>query len=32
MPEIMEMEINPLKVLEPGKGAVAIDIRAKIAG
>jgi acetyltransferase len=32
MPEIMEMEINPLKVLEPGKGAVAIDIRANIAG
>lgn len=32
MPEILEMEINPLKVLEPGKGSVAIDIRAKIAG
>jgi len=32
MPEILEMEINPLKVLEPGKGSIAIDIRAKITG
>jgi acetate---CoA ligase (ADP-forming) len=29
-PEIAEMEINPLIVLENGKGAVAVDARVKI--
>jgi acetyl coenzyme A synthetase (ADP forming)-like protein len=28
-PEIMEIEINPLRVLAEGKGAVAVDVRAK---
>ncbi|NIM07070.1 MAG: CoA-binding protein [Armatimonadetes bacterium] len=30
-PEIVEMDINPLKVGEPGTGAVAIDARITIA-
>ena len=30
MPQIQELEINPLKVLPPGEGSIAIDIRAKI--
>jgi acyl-CoA synthetase (NDP forming) len=29
-PRIQEMEINPLRVLTPGEGAFAIDIRVKI--
>lgn len=30
LPQLSEMEINPLRALSPGQGAVAIDIRAKI--
>jgi acetyltransferase len=30
-PEIVEMDINPLKVAEPGAGAVAVDARITIA-
>ena len=30
-PEIVEMDVNPLKVAEPGAGAVAIDARITIA-
>jgi len=30
--DIVEMDINPLKVLEPGRGAIAIDARITIAG
>jgi acetyltransferase len=29
--DIVEMDINPLKVLEPGRGAIAIDARITIA-
>jgi acetyltransferase len=29
-PEIMEIEINPLRVLREGQGAVALDVRARI--
>ena len=29
-PEIVEMDINPLKVLKPGEGAIAVDIRMRI--
>jgi acyl-CoA synthetase (NDP forming) len=29
-PRIQEMEINPLRVLTPGEGAFAIDIRVKV--
>ncbi len=29
-PELAEIEINPLRVLEEGKGAVALDVRARI--
>jgi acetyltransferase len=31
-PEIVEMDINPLKVGEPGAGAVAVDARITISG
>ena len=30
-PEIVEMDLNPLKVGEPGKGAIAVDARIIIA-
>lgn len=30
-PQIAEIEINPLSVLEAGHGAVAVDIRAKLS-
>ena len=30
-PQIAEVEINPLRVLAPGQGAVAVDIRARKA-
>jgi len=31
-PEVVEMDINPLKVGEPGAGAVAVDARITITG
>ncbi|MBI5837169.1 MAG: acetate--CoA ligase family protein [Candidatus Eisenbacteria bacterium] len=31
-PEISEMEVNPLRVQRPGEGAVAVDVRVKLAG
>jgi len=30
-PELSEIEINPLRVLTPGQGAVAIDVRMRLA-
>lgn len=30
LPEIGEIEINPLRVLSPGEGAVAVDVRVKL--
>jgi acyl-CoA synthetase (NDP forming) len=30
LPVIQEIEINPVRVLHPGKGAVAVDVRAKL--
>jgi succinyl-CoA synthetase beta subunit len=30
-PGIAEIEINPLRVLAPGQGAVAVDVRVKLA-
>ncbi len=30
LPEISEIEINPLRVLAPGLGAVALDVRVKL--
>ncbi|MFI5215858.1 MAG: GNAT family N-acetyltransferase [Candidatus Limnocylindria bacterium] len=30
-PEILELDLNPVKVLEPGKGAVVLDARMRIA-
>ncbi|RME87201.1 MAG: hypothetical protein D6770_09855, partial [Anaerolineae bacterium] len=30
LPEIAEIEINPLRVLPPGQGAVAVDVRVKV--
>ena len=32
LPQVAEIEINPLRVLAPGSGAVAVDVRVKIAG
>jgi acetyltransferase len=29
IPELAELEINPLRVLQPGSGAVAIDVRVR---
>ena len=31
VPEIMEMDLNPIKVLEPGQGAVVVDARMRLA-
>jgi acyl-CoA synthetase (NDP forming) len=31
-PEIVEMDVNPLRVLEPGRGAVALDARIAVRG
>jgi acetate---CoA ligase (ADP-forming) len=30
IPELTEMELNPLKVLPPGKGAIAVDARIRL--
>jgi acyl-CoA synthetase (NDP forming) len=30
-PEISEVEINPLRVLPAGQGAIAVDVRVKVA-
>jgi acetyltransferase len=30
-PELIELEINPLRVLPPGRGAVALDVRARLS-
>jgi acyl-CoA synthetase (NDP forming) len=29
-PEILELDLNPVKVLEPGKGAIVLDARMRI--
>jgi acetyltransferase len=29
-PELAEIEVNPLRVFEPGKGATALDVRLRI--
>ena len=29
-PEIEEIEINPLRVLRPGEGVLAVDVRVKL--
>jgi acetyl coenzyme A synthetase (ADP forming)-like protein len=31
VPELRELDLNPVKVLEPGKGAIAVDGRMRIA-
>jgi acetyltransferase len=31
VPELVELELNPVKVLEPGRGAVVLDGRMQIA-
>ncbi len=30
-PEVLEIEINPLRVLTPGKGVLALDVRLRLA-
>jgi acetyl coenzyme A synthetase (ADP forming)-like protein len=30
MPELQEMDLNPVKVLEPGKGVVVVDARMRV--
>ena len=29
-PEILELDLNPVKVLEPGRGAIVLDARIRI--
>jgi acetyl coenzyme A synthetase (ADP forming)-like protein len=31
VPEVRELDLNPVKVLEPGKGAVVVDARMRVA-
>ena len=31
VPELRELDLNPVKVLEPGKGAVVVDGRMRVA-
>jgi acetate---CoA ligase (ADP-forming) len=31
VPELRELDLNPVTVLEPGKGVVALDARIRIA-
>jgi acyl-CoA synthetase (NDP forming) len=31
VPEIRELDLNPVKVLEPGKGAIVVDARIRVA-
>jgi len=31
LPELLELDLNPVKVLRPGQGAVAVDVRMRIA-
>jgi acetyl coenzyme A synthetase (ADP forming)-like protein len=31
-PEIVEMDLNPVKVLEPGKGCIVVDARVAVRG
>jgi hypothetical protein len=30
MPELLEMDLNPVKVLAPGEGVVVVDARMRI--
>jgi acetyl coenzyme A synthetase (ADP forming)-like protein len=32
IPELQDLDLNPIKVLEPGKGAVVVDGRMRISG
>ena len=32
LPQVIEVEINPLRVLQEGKGAVALDVRLRLNG
>ena len=31
VPEVTELDLNPVKVLAPGKGAIVIDARMRVA-
>jgi acyl-CoA synthetase (NDP forming) len=31
IPELQDLDLNPIKILEPGRGAVAVDARMRIA-
>jgi acetyl coenzyme A synthetase (ADP forming)-like protein len=31
IPELQDLDLNPIKVLEPGRGAIAVDARMRIA-
>ncbi len=30
VPEMKELDLNPVKVLEPGRGAVVVDARMRV--
>ncbi len=32
VPELREMDLNPVKVLEPGKGCIVVDARVAVRG
>jgi hypothetical protein len=31
IPELQDLDLNPIKILEPGRGVVAVDARMRIA-
>ncbi len=31
LPELRELDLNPVKVLPPGRGAIAVDARIRLA-
>jgi acyl-CoA synthetase (NDP forming) len=32
VPDVLELDVNPLVALEPGRGVVAVDVRVRVGG